>query len=100
MCRVKPPVYLTEPGCEEACDPCPRQCAVKRIQLRWWEKEEASLLAQPPPLEDAKDRWLVDLAEAQARQQQLQQDIALVSRGRSQAWLVVRQLARVPVRPH
>jgi hypothetical protein len=81
------PTYLSEPGCHRGCDPCVRACAVFRIQLSWWEREEASLLrARFCAGPEDRRQWLADLSEAQERQRQLRQDIELAAPVRARAY--------------
>ena len=67
--------FLAEPACLEGCDPCLRRCAMGRIKLAWWEKEEMRLLRAPAPsVAPGRGAWLSQLAEAAERLQQLRQD--------------------------
>src|SRR5688572_20240724 len=66
---------LSEPACQAGCVPCLRRCALARIKLGWWEKEEARLLlAGAPPREPARNAWLSQLEEAAERLQRLRRD--------------------------
>ena len=65
---------LSEPACAAGCNPCLRGCALARIKLAWWEKEEARLLRSAVPAPDpGRDAWLSELAEAAERLQALRQ---------------------------
>ena len=59
---------LISPACGEECRPCYRRCAVARIHLNWWQREEARLL-QAPVAEGVPGRaeWIANLAEAAER---------------------------------
>ena len=71
---VKHDEILSEPACAAGCDPCVRSCALARIKLAWWEREEKRLLlAAVPALDPHRGAWLSELAEAAERLQALRQ---------------------------
>ena len=63
---------LSQPACAAGCNPCLRSCALARIKLAWWEKEETRLLfAVVPAAGPYRAAWLAQLAEAAERLRQL-----------------------------
>ena len=66
---------LPEPACAMGCDPCFRRCALARIQIGWWEREEERLLrARVRQTDPCRGEWLADLREAQEHLQRLRQE--------------------------
>lgn len=68
-------VFLAAPACEEECFPCLRRCALGRVHLNWWEKEEERLLRERVSEGDPhRQDWLAQLGEAQEQLQRLRQE--------------------------
>ena len=67
---------LSEPACAAGCDPCLRSCAMARIKLGWWEREEMRLLGVGvPAVEPGRGAWLSQLAEAAEQLQALRRQM-------------------------
>lgn len=82
--------------------PCIRSCAVTRIYLSWWEKEEERLLRGRVCEGDSRrSEWLAELAEVQESLQRLRRETRLFAPSfRGEAFRAGFQGSRAQARPH
>ena len=71
-------VLLSAPACAAGCDPCYRSCALTRIKLSWWEREEERLLrGRVREGDPRREAWQAELAEARESLQRLRLGMTL-----------------------
>jgi hypothetical protein len=93
---------LAEPACVAGCDPCFRRCALARIHLSWWEREEERLLrGRVVEGDPRRGAWLAELAEAEEQLQRLRQGMTPYAPScRGAAWLAGLPAAPARARLH
>lgn len=69
---------LIDAACVTGCDPCFRRCALARIHLAWWEREEERLLRERACRAGPnRAQWMAELAEAQECVRRFRQETRL-----------------------